>query len=162
MCFLSLWFLRILQTCLLSLIMLLLFFCFFFILVLTLVVFAILLSFANGAPQMRRHRRHWSMHDDPFQYPEKIPWKHSCGPNSKNDTMINFTNSHRNRTVSNLYILRMIIRRKNCVNILVRIKMWPYNFSITSALSLIQKHKKNPIESMKNSHDDLRFFFLSS
>lgn len=52
------------------------------------------LSFTNGAPQMRRHRRHWF--DDPF-HPDKIPWKDSCGV--RNDTM-GSPIIHRNRTVS--------------------------------------------------------------
>lgn len=65
----------------------------------TLVAFAILLSFANGAPPMRRYRRQYeSMQDDPFGYPHKIPWKNSCG--IRNDTMLGFVNSLRNRTVS--------------------------------------------------------------
>ena len=82
----------------------LIFLYFFSLSVSTLVAFAILLSFANGAPSMRRYRRQYeSMQDDPFGYPHKIPWKNSCG--IRNDTMLGFVNSLRNRTVSDLSII---------------------------------------------------------
>ncbi|XP_031628338.1 uncharacterized protein LOC116344086 isoform X1 [Contarinia nasturtii] len=70
---------------------------------LTTIVVAIVLalSFANGAPQMRRHRRHGSVENDVFR-PSKVAWSNSCGSSTKNDTF----GIHRSRTVKPLKGLR--------------------------------------------------------
>lgn len=73
------------------------------ILDLTLVVaLAILLSVTNGAPQIRRHRRHWdNFKDDPYNI-NSIQWS-SCGTsiNSENGTV----GDHKNRSVSKFFLL---------------------------------------------------------